>query len=123
VDGQRLDGILPAEEVEALVQRTVNGGAEVVSLLKTGSAFYAPGASVARMVHSIVTDAQEELPVCVYLNGKYGVKDTYMTVPATIGAKGVLGVEELPLNDAETEALHASAASIGEAVDSLGIRG
>ena len=105
------------------MQRTIGGGAEVVGLLKTGSAYYAPGASVARMVFAIVNDTGETLPACVYLNSKYGVTDLYMSVVANVGAKGVVGVEELPLNDDELAAVQASAATISEAIDSLGLRG
>ena len=118
-----LPSLLPAEDVDALVRRTINGGAEVVGLLKAGSAFYAPGASVARMVFAIVNDTSETLPACVYLNSKYGVEDVYMSVPARLGAKGVVGVEELPLNAEELAAVRASAATISEAIDSLGLRG
>ena len=123
VDNTSLTKLLPAEDVDALVQRTINGGAEVVGLLKTGSAFYAPAASVARMVHAILGDAGEVLPSCVYLNGKYGIKDVYMSVPASLGRRGVAGVEEIPLNDEELAALRASADTIAEALDSLGLRG
>ena len=123
VDHRSLPSLLPAEDVDALVRRTINGGAEVVGLLKTGSAFYAPGASVARMVFAIVNDTSETLPACVYLNSKYGVEDVYMSVPARLGAKGVVGVEELPLNAEELAAVQASAATISEAIDSLGLRG
>jgi malate dehydrogenase len=62
------------------------------------------------------------MPSCIYLNGKYGIKDVYMTVPATLGAKGVVAVEEIPLDDAELAAIQASAATISEAIDSLGLR-
>jgi malate dehydrogenase len=123
VDNTSLTKLLSADEVEELVQRTINGGAEVVGLLKTGSAFYAPAASVASMVHAIVNNTGEVLPACIYLNGKYGVKDVYMSVPAALGAKGVVGCEEIPLNEEETAALHASADTIAEALDSLGVRG
>ena len=122
VAGSPISKTLPAEEVDALVARTISGGAEVVALLKTGSAYYAPGACIARMVYALVNDTGETLPACVYLNGKYGIKDTYASVPAVLGAKGVLGVEELPLNDDELEAVRASAATISEAIDSLGLR-
>jgi len=123
VGGVPLHKLLPAEEVDALVARTVSGGAEVVALLKTGSAYYAPGACIARMVYALINDTGETMPACVYLNGKYGVKDTYVSVPATLGAKGVLAVEELPLDEDEFEAVRASAATISEAIDSLGLRG
>jgi malate dehydrogenase len=123
VDGTPLSELLSAEDVDALVARTVNGGAEVVALLKTGSAFYAPAASVTRMVHSILTEAGDVLPSCVYLDGHYGVSDVFMTVPATLGASGVVAIDELPVNAEELAALQTSAATIAEAVDSLGLRG
>jgi malate dehydrogenase len=122
VDHTSLPKLLPAEDVDALVARTVNGGAEVVGLLKTGSAFYAPGASVMAMAQAILGDTGETMPSCIYLNGKYGIKDVYMTVPAVLGAGGVVAVEEIPLDDAELAAIRASAATISEAIDSLGLR-
>lgn len=123
VAGTPLTELLPAEEVEALVQRTIFGGAEVVALLKTGSAFYAPAASVVRMVEAVLGDTGDTLPSCVYLEGQYGVNDVYMSVPASIGRAGVLGVPELDLDAAELAALQTSAATIAEALDSLGLRG
>lgn len=123
VAGNRLTDMLPAEEIEALVSRTVFGGAEVVALLKTGSAFYAPAISVVRMVEAILGDSRETLPCCVYLDGPYGVHDVYMSVPATLGCAGVTAIPELELSSADLEALQASAATIAEALDSLGLRG
>ncbi len=123
VAGTSLTDLLPAEEVEALVQRTIFGGAEVVALLKTGSAFYAPAASVVAMVRAVLGDTGETLPTCAYLSGEYGIDDIYMSVPARLGRAGVLEVVELPVTPAELEALQASAATIAEAVDSLGLRG
>jgi malate dehydrogenase len=123
VGGTALTELLEPGNVDALVQRTIFGGAEVVGLLKTGSAFYAPAASVVSMVRAILADTGESLPCCVYLNGEYGVADVYVNVPARLGRKGVLAVDELPLSDAELSALQNSAASIAEAVDSLGLRG
>jgi malate dehydrogenase len=122
VGGKPLTEVLSAEEVAALVARTVDGGAEVVRLLKTGSAFYAPAASVVAMVRAILGDTGETLPTCAYLNGEYGISDVYMTVPAKLGAHGVQGVVELPVTDDERAALQASAATIAEALDSLGLR-
>jgi malate dehydrogenase len=122
VDHTSLTKLLSAEDVDALVARTVNGGAEVVGLLKTGSAFYAPGASVMAMARAILGDTGETLPSCIYLNGKYGITDVYMTVPATLGTGGVVAVEEIALDDAELAAIQASAATISEAIDSLGLR-
>ncbi len=123
VAGERLTDILPAEQVEALVQRTIFGGAEVVALLKTGSAFYAPAISVVRMVEAILGDTGETLPSCVYLDGQYGVTDVYMSVPATLGRAGIIAIPELELSATELGALQASAATIAQALDSLGLRG
>jgi len=123
VAGRSLSELLEPAEVEALVERTIFGGAEVVALLKTGSAFYAPAASVVSMVRAILGDTGETLPVCVYLSGEYGISDVYISVPARLGRAGVLGVVELPLDDEELAALQASAATIADAVDALGLRG
>ena len=122
VNGTPLTELLPADEIAALFERTVFGGAEVVALLKTGSAFYAPAASVVRMVRAILGDTGETLPTCAYLSGEYGIDDVYMSVPVRLGRAGVLEVVELALSPAELEALQASAATIAEAVDSLGLR-
>lgn len=122
IDGTPITDSLPAEDVDALVSRTINGGAEVVALLKTGSAYYAPGASAMRMVRAMLADSGEVLPSCVYLSGEYGINDVYMTVPAKLGASGVVAIDELPFDAAELAAAQASAATIAEAVDSLGLR-
>ncbi|MGV8083233.1 MAG: malate dehydrogenase [Coriobacteriia bacterium] len=114
---------LSADDVAALVKRTTFGGAEVVSLLKTGSAFYAPAASVAAMVRAVLGDTGEVLPTCAYLSGEYGIDDVYMSVPARLTREGVAEIVELPLTAEETAALQASAATIAEATDSLGLRG
>jgi len=123
VAGRPLTEILSAEEIEALVQRTIFGGAEVVTLLKTGSAFYAPAASVVAMVRAVLGDTGETLPTCAYLSGEYGIDDIYMSVPARLGRGGVQEIVELPVDPEELAALQASAATIAEAVDSLGLRG
>ena len=122
VAGKPLKELLSADEIEALVERTVFGGAEVVGLLKTGSAFYAPAASVVSMVRAVVTDSGETLPTCAYLAGEYGIEDIYMSVPARLGRTGVLEVVELPLSAEELAALQLSASTVAEAVDSLGLR-
>jgi len=119
VAGRPLTELLPAEEVDEVVRRTVFGGAEVVSLLKTGSAFYAPGVSVAAMVEAILADASVVLPSCVRLDGQYGVTGIHMTVPAVLGRAGVLAVPELPLEPAELAAVQASAAQIAEQIAAL----
>ena len=99
VAGRPLTDLLPAEEVDEVVRRTVFGGAEVVGLLKTGSAFYAPGASVAAMVEAVLGDTEAILPSCVRLEGEYGISGIHMSVPAVLGRAGVLAVPELPLRD------------------------
>jgi malate dehydrogenase len=119
VAGRPLTELLPAEEVDEVVRRTVFGGAEVVSLLKTGSAFYAPGVSVAAMVEAILADASVVLPSCVRLDGQYGVTGIHMTVPAVLGRAGVLAVPELPLEPAELAAVQASAAQVAEQIAAL----
>ena len=119
VAGRPLTELLPSEEVDEIVRRTVFGGAEVVSLLKTGSAFYAPGVSVAAMVEAILADASVVLPSCVRLDGQYGVTGIHMTVPAVLGRTGVLAVPELPLEPAELAAVQASAAQIAEQIAAL----
>lgn len=115
VAGRALTDLLPADAVDELVRRTVFGGAEVVSLLKTGSAYYAPAASVASMVEAVLADSREIMPSCVLLEGQYGVTGTYMSVPAVLGAGGVVEVPEFELTADELERVRASAAGIAEA--------
>jgi malate dehydrogenase len=119
VAGRPLTELLPADEVDEVVRRTVHGGAEVVALLKTGSAFYAPGASVAAMVEAILGDTGAVLPSCVHLEGQYGVSGVHMSVPAVLGRTGVLAVPELPLLDDELAAVRASAAQVREQIAAL----
>lgn len=123
VNGVPITELLPAADVDALAERTTFGGAEVVALLKTGSAFYAPAGSIVAMVRAILGDSGAVLPSCVYLNGEYGIDDVYLSVPARLGRDGVAGVVELPLNDAELAALQASAETVATSVDALGLRG
>lgn len=123
VNGVPVTQLLSSADIEALIERTTFGGAEVVALLKTGSAFYAPAGSIVAMVRAIIDDAGETLPSCVYLSGEYGIEDIYVSVPARLGRSGVLGVVELPFNDAELDALQVSAATVAVSVDALGLRG
>jgi len=88
-------------------------------LLKSGSAYYAPAASIVRMVEAILDDTGEILPSCVYLDGQYGIKDVYMSVPASLGRAGVIDIPQLDLDDAEIQAVRESAKTIIESVDSL----
>jgi len=119
VGGRPLTDALPADEVAEVVRRTVFGGAEVVSLLKTGSAFYAPGASAAAMVEAVLRDSRTTLPSCVLLDGQYGIDGVHMSVPAVLGQAGVVEVPELELTEDELTALRLSADGIREQVAAL----
>jgi malate dehydrogenase len=103
--------------VDEIMNRTRNGGAEIVNLLKTGSAFYAPAASAIEMAESYLKDQKRVLPCAAWLNGEYGIKDLYVGVPVVIGAKGVERIVELELNSAEREMFDKSAASVQGLVD------
>ena len=100
-----LTGLLPASDIEALVERTRDGGAEVVGLLKTGSAYYAPSSAAALMARAILDDEKRVAPVCAWLTGQYGISGVYLGVPARLGAGGVEQVVELPLTDRERDDL------------------
>jgi len=99
-----------------VVQRARNGGAEIVALLKTGSAFYAPAAATVEMVESILLDKKRILPCCAYLQGEYGIKDAFVGVPVKLGAGGIEQVLETPLADNEIEGLRKAAAAVKELV-------
>ena len=103
--------------LDAIVQRTRDGGAEIVNLLKTGSAFYAPAASAIAMAESFLRDKKRVLPCATWLNGEYGVKDLYVGVPAVIGAKGVERIVEIQLNSAERGMFEKSASAVKTLVD------
>jgi malate dehydrogenase len=103
---------LTAEQVAHIVQKTKDGGAEIVALLKTGSAYYAPGSSAARTAEAIVKDKKEVINSCCYLTGEYGIKNTYVGVPAVLGRGGGEKIIELKLNREETTALQASAGAV-----------
>jgi malate dehydrogenase len=103
--------------IDEIVDRTRNGGAEIVNLLKTGSAFYAPAASAIAMAESYLLDRKRVLPCAAWLNGEYGIKDLYVGVPTVIGAKGVERIVEIELTTAERDAFEKSAASVQTLVD------
>jgi len=109
-----LPELLPADKIDAIVRRTRDGGAEVVSLLKTGSAYYAPSASAVEMAEAILLDRQEILPCAVWLQGEYGLRDVYVGVPAKLGAKGLEQVIQLKLTAEEQAALNKSAEAVRE---------
>ncbi len=119
VAGVPLDQILPAEKLAAIVDRTRKGGGEIVSLLKMGSAFYAPGVAVAKMVEAVLRDKHLIAPISAYLQGEYGLSDIYFGVPAQIGRNGVEKVIEYSLTESEKEALRKSAASVMENIAKL----
>jgi malate dehydrogenase len=103
--------------LDAIVERTRKGGGEIVNLLKTGSAFYAPASSAVAMAESYLKDKKRLLPCAAYLNGEYGVKDMYVGVPVVIGAKGVERVMELEFNGAEREMFDKSVTAVRTLID------
>src|SRR3982750_200792 len=103
--------LLPKEQLDAIVQRTANGGAEIVGLLKTGSAYYAPSAAAVEMTESILKDKKKILPCAAYLEGEYGVQGLYVGVPCKLGARGLEQIIEINLTTEERIALQKSAAS------------
>jgi malate dehydrogenase len=119
VAGIPITDLLPRERIEALVQRTANGGAEIVNLLKAGSAFYAPGASVAEMVEAILRDKRKILPCAVCLDGEYGIRGLFVGVPVKLGRRGVEQIVEITLTPDEAAALRKSADAVQELVDKL----
>jgi malate dehydrogenase len=112
VDGKALTELLPAEKIDELITRTRNGGAEVVALLKTGSAYYAPSAAAARMVRDVYTDSGAVRPVCAWVDGEFGISGVYLGVTAELGRQGVRRVIEIPLTDTELAELHKAAEAV-----------
>jgi malate dehydrogenase len=119
VNGIPLPELLPADRIASLEERTANGGAEIISMLKTGSAYSAPGASVLQMVDAIVLDKQRVIPCSVRLQGEYGIRDLFVGVPIKLGAAGVQDVIQLDLTEAEQAALDKSAQAVQGLVDSM----
>jgi malate dehydrogenase len=117
VAGIPITKLLPQDRIESIVERTRKGGGEIVSLLKTGSAYYAPGLAVTEMVEAILKNKQKVLPCAAYLEGEYGLHGTYIGVPVQLGRKGIEKIWEIALTDDERAALHASAASVKELID------
>ena len=112
VNGKPLAELLPAEKIEELVTRTRNGGAEVVALLKTGSAYYAPSAAAARMARAVAEDSGAVMPVCAWVDGEYGISGVYLGVEAEIGATGVKRVVQTELTDSELAGLKEAAEAV-----------
>jgi malate dehydrogenase len=112
VNGKPLADLLPADKIEELVVRTRNGGAEVVALLKTGSAYYAPSAAAARMARAVAEDSGAVMPVCAWVDGEYGISGVYLGVEAEIGAEGVKRVVETQLTESELAGLKEAAEAV-----------
>jgi len=119
VCGVSITKLLPQEIINRLVERTLKAGAEIVSLLKSGSAFYAPSAGVAQMVEAIILDKKQILPCATYLNGEYGIKDTIISVPVKLGKDGIEQIVELELTTEEKSALANSAQVVQELVKTM----
>jgi malate dehydrogenase len=112
VDGKPLADLLPAADIDQLVDRTRNGGAEIVGLLKTGSAYYAPSAAAARRARAVAEDSGAVMPVCAWVDGQYGISGVYLGVEAELGATGVRQVVERDLAESELAALHQAADAV-----------
>jgi malate dehydrogenase len=121
VAGIPLPDLLPKERIDAIVERTRKGGIEIVNLLKTGSAYYAPSAAAVEMTEAILKDKKKILPCAVYLEGEYGIKGLFVGVPVKLGAKGVEEIIQIKLTPEENAALQKSSSSVKELITVLGI--
>jgi len=119
VSGIPLSQLLSKEKIDRIVDRTRKGGAEIVNLLKTGSAFYAPSASAVQMVEAILKDKKRILPCCAYLNGEYGLKDLCFGVPVKLGTNGIESIIEIELSDEEKALVARSAESVKKTIAEL----
>jgi malate dehydrogenase len=114
VNGIPVDQLMAADRLEGLVKRTREGGAEIVNLLKTGSAYFAPSAAVVEMVEAILTDQQKMIPTAAYCSGEFGIDGLFVGVPARLGARGVEAIVQVDLTPAERALLAQSAAAVRE---------
>lgn len=119
VSGTPITKLLPPETIDKLVERTINAGAEVVKLLKTGGAFYAPSAAVVQMADAIILDKKQILPCATRLEGEYGIKDSVIGVPVKLGKSGIEQIIELELTEDERQALANSAKAVQELVRTM----
>lgn len=119
VAGIPITELMPAERIEALVERTRSGGAEIVGLLKTGSAYYAPASAAVEMAEAILKDKKKILPCAAYLQGEYGIQNLFIGVPVKLGQNGVEEIIEIELTDEEKEALNRSAEAVRKLVDDM----
>jgi len=121
VAGIPISHLMPKEQLDKIIARTAKGGGEIVNLLKTGSAYYAPSAAVVEMVDAIFNDRKKILPCAAYLEGEYGINGLFVGVPCKLGAKGIEQIIEIKLTDEEKAALQKSAAAVKELVDIIGM--
>jgi malate dehydrogenase len=121
VAGIPITELIAPDRLKQLIDRTANGGAEIVKYLKTGSAYYAPSSATAEMVEAILKDKKKILPCAAYLQGEYGIDGLYVGVPCKLGARGLEQIIEIKLTDEERTALHKSAASVKELVGVIGV--
>jgi malate dehydrogenase len=119
VAGIPLNQILPPDRLEAIVERTRKGGGEIVSLLKSGSAYYAPAAAVAQMVEAILKDKNLIVPAAAFMNGEYGLRDIFFGVPVQLGRKGLVKIHEYELDGEEKAALQKSAGAVSQTIAAL----
>jgi malate dehydrogenase len=121
VAGIPVGDLMPREQLEAIIKRTRNGGAEIVNLLKTGSAFYAPSSAVVEMIDAIFKDRKRILPCTAYLEGEYGIHGVFVGVLVKLGARGIEQIVEIELTPEEQAALQKSAAAVKELVEIIGV--
>jgi len=120
VSGIPVTQLLAKDKLEAIVQRTRNGGAEIVNFLKTGSAYYAPSAAAVQMAEAIVLDKKRILPCAAWLTGEYGLRDVFCGVPCKLGRNGLEAIIEVTLTAEERSALHQSAAAVADTMKTVG---
>jgi len=121
VAGIPVGDLMPKEQLDQIIARTRNGGAEIVNLLKAGSAYYAPSAAVVEMIDAIFNDRKKILPCAAYLEGEYGIKGLFVGVPVKLGARGIEQIIEIKLTPEEQAALQKSAAAVKELVEIIGV--
>jgi malate dehydrogenase len=121
ISGIPLAHLMPQDKIDAIVQRTRDGGIEIVNYLKTGSAYYAPSASAVQMVEAILKDKKRILPCCVWLEGEYGLSDTMVGVPVILGGGGVEKIVEVELTEGDRKALHTSAGHVKELLGKVNV--
>jgi malate dehydrogenase len=119
VGGIPVTELLPPGKIDALIERTRHGGQEIVELLRTGSAYYAPASAAVEMAEAILNDRKKILPCAAYLQGEYGIRDLFVGVPVVLGSGGVEEIVEMDLTDAEISALQKSAAAVRELVEAM----